>query len=156
MSLKVKVVGTSDNKVITQNPKKPDYGSIRFDQRRFAYKGNFLSMKNHVNFTAGKMEELEEFVKIMELTPGKELSGNVYTIERREPFYEGQEPKINPSTGHIVLVDGLPVYRNSYYDPSGTKFDDLIMGVNSVGPQLKAPVLAENLEAGMLASSKLQ
>lgn len=34
-------------------------------------------------------------------------------IESTSPYYEGQEPKINPSTGAVVTHNGQPIYRST-------------------------------------------
>ena len=46
--------------------------------------------------------------------------------ESTTPFYEGQNPKMNPSTGEILTKDGMEIYRNSVltFDLSDT--DSLI------------------------------
>jgi len=46
---------------------------------------------------------------------GFQLPGKIVTTESFEPFYDGQECKINPTTKAEVLVDGKKVYRNSVY-----------------------------------------
>lgn len=139
MNYKIKVVANKENgEIVQQNPNKPEYGSIRFDQEGFIYSGNFLSLKNKVCFTHGKLDELRKFSELMELKDGLELPGVLYILERREPFYPEQEPKINPLTGCVVLIDGAPVYRNCYYDRSGTNPDQLILGVKSIGPILES------------------
>ena len=151
MSFKVRVIADQETgAIIKQNPIKPEYGSIKFEQKRFNFAGNFISLRNKVCFNNGRMEDLEQFVNLMELKDGTELSGIVYTIERREPFYPDQTPKINPSTGNLVLIDGLPVFMNSYYDGSGTKADELIVGIKSVGPQMKEPEVTVNVNTSSL------
>lgn len=145
MSFKVRIVPNEAGEIVQQNPKKPEYGSIMFRQTKFVYKGNFLSQREKVNFTHGKLDELQKYVKLMEFKANDELPGNIYTIERKEPFYEDQEPKINPTTGNAVLVDGSFVFQNSFYDQSGTKFDDLLVGIVSVGPKIKEVNVSEDI-----------
>lgn len=138
MDFKVRVIGDKWNgKVVNQNPNNPEYGSIRFEQKRFNVSNNFLNLATRVCFRRGIYDELVEYAEINGLKHGVELPGILYILESKIPFYKGQEPKINPETGCIVLIDGESVYRNCFYDETGTKADSLIQGVKSIGDKIK-------------------
>ena len=51
------------------------------------------------------------------LKDGKELpiQGKIIIRESFEPFYAGQEPKMNPTTMNIVCFANRPVYRQSIF-----------------------------------------
>lgn len=57
----------------------------------------------------------QELAKELDWKEGHVLPGKIITLESFEPFYDGQECKINPTTKAEVLVDGKKVYRNSVY-----------------------------------------
>lgn len=61
------------------------------------------------------------------------LNGQIVVEESHTPFYEGQAPKINPSTKEVVMVNGRKVYRQSRYTDDLTAKDVLItQGANVI------------------------
>lgn len=57
---------------------------------------------------------------------GKTLPGKIVVKETLEPRYDGQSPKINPSTGEVLTKNGMPIYRNTEYTGNPEEFDVLI------------------------------
>lgn len=102
--------------VITQNPNKPEFGSIRLDYKTATLSGGFSSIGNRSAFIHGRMEDLEAFG----LKAGQELVGKIIKKEKFSPFYDGQQPKINPTTNEQVLTNGRPTYLEFQYteDPN--------------------------------------
>ncbi len=43
------------------------------------------------------------------------LEGQIQVRESHEPFYEGQDAKINPTTGEVIEKDGKEVYRDTQF-----------------------------------------
>lgn len=108
----VKVGVHPDTKaVITQNPNKPEFGSIRVDYKTTSLTGGFASSGNRSAFIHGRMEDLEAYG----LKEGQELTGRIIRKESFAPFYGGQQAKINPSTQETVLTDGRPTYLDFQY-----------------------------------------
>lgn len=66
------------------------------------------------------MEDLEAFG----LTEGQELIGKIIKKESFAPFYDGQQPKINPQTNEQVLTNGRPTYLEFQYTED-TKAHDM-------------------------------
>lgn len=97
--------------VITRNPNKPEFGTIRLDFRTHTLNGGYSAQNNRSAFIHGRMEDLESFG----LVEGQELVGKIIKKESFVPFYEGQQAKINPSTGETVLTDGRPTYIDFQY-----------------------------------------
>ena len=97
--------------VITQNPNKTEFGSIRLDYKTATLSGGFSSIGNRSAFIHGRMEDLEAFG----LRAGQELVGKIIKKESFSPFYEGQQPKINPQTNEQVLTNGRPTYLEFQY-----------------------------------------
>jgi hypothetical protein len=139
---KVKVVAGDNGEVIRPNPNKPEYGSIGFEQNTFTNMNGFLNKRRKVSFLAGSMTELQEFVSTLNLKPGQEVPGCLHTVESFEPLYEGQAPKINPTTGRAVLVDGAQVWEKTYYDPSGEGTDKYFIGKREAGDVIAEPKVA--------------
>jgi hypothetical protein len=153
---KVKVRADENGNVIQQNPNKPEYGSIGFEQCLATNRNNFLNFTTKVSFISGTMADLEKFAIGYQLKAGMEIPGCLFTEESYRPFWEGQEPKINPSTGHVVLVDGAPVYQKTFYDPTGSKPDVYITGEISQGQKIADPItkLPASLASSGLSNSK--
>lgn len=52
--------------------------------------------------------------------------GNIVRHESLTPFFDGQEPVINPTTKAVVLRNGQPLFRQDQYTSDLTKMDKLI------------------------------
>lgn len=105
--------------VVTQNPNKPEYGSIRVDQEVKTFTNGYLNRSKRVAFIGGTMEDLNE----MNFREGQILPGKIVVKEQLEAFYSGQSPKINPETNEVLTQGGQPIYRNSFYTEDLTAFD---------------------------------
>lgn len=139
----ITVVPTETGEVVRQNPNKPDYGSIMLEQIAFTYRNNFLNKRRKVGFIVSNMEDLHEYVEVLNLKPGAELPGNLVVIEQYVPHYDEQKPKINPTNGNAVLVNGAMVYEQVYYDEGGTRFDEFLSGERTAGAKIAEPKLFE-------------
>lgn len=135
----VKVLGNEQGVVVILNPNKEGYASIGFEQIAFVDRGGYLSKKRRVAYLNGTVADLTEFAKEMKLTQGKELPGKLVVTERYTPFWTGQEPKINPQDGRVVLMDGAQVYMETSWDLTDTKNDSFITGEMTQGNVLKDP-----------------
>lgn len=57
---------------------------------------------------------------------GQEISGRIQRVESHTPFFEGQEPVINPKDSKQVLRGGKPFYRQDTYTADVNAVDTLI------------------------------
>lgn len=135
----VRVVPDASGRIVRINQNKPEYGSIEFRQRREQLRRGWVQFKERVTWLAGTIDDLEEFVEFYNLTVDSQLPGKIYTVESFKPFYMDQQPKINPSTGNAVLVDGALVYQQSYYDKTGESEDKYLQGDITVGGKITEP-----------------
>lgn len=144
----VKVLVPENGQIVQANPQKPEYGSIGFQQTQFVNKDGFLSHRRRVAFVNGRMADLEAFAQKANLQPEKSLPGRIVVEERTTPFYEGQEPKINPSTGQAILCDGALIYSKSTWvtDPNTT--DVYVSGEITTGDVIRNPATAESAGIG--------
>jgi hypothetical protein len=140
----VKVVAGENGDVIQQNPNKAEYGSIMLEQPHYSLRNGFLNARRKVGFIAGTMEELGKFSTAWQLKNGAELPGKLYVVEQFTPFYEDQQPKINPATGRAILVDGAMVYSKTFYDESGNQGDIYQTGEISEGDVITEPKVNAN------------
>jgi len=108
-SVKVKAHPITGN-VITPS-KNPEWGTIRVDASTQSMENGILNVSNRTAFIRGKIKDLES----LNLKAEQVLSGKIVKQESFTPFYEGQNPKINPTTGEVVLKDGKKLFLNYVY-----------------------------------------
>ena len=103
--------------MISVNPNKSEYGSLRFATTTFDTTGGFLNKVRRVHFQSGNIEELKAFVDAFDLKLNMDYStkvpSRIIVEESIVPFYEGQKPKVNPSSGEVVTANGSEVYRQT-------------------------------------------
>ena len=97
--------------VITPSINKPEFGTIRIDQEVDVFNNGFFSIQKRTAFVRGKITDLEA----RGLKHGTILDGKIIRKESFKPFYENQEPKINPQTKEVILTDGRPTYLEFEY-----------------------------------------
>lgn len=129
-----------EGEIIKRNEKsgKENYGSIRLEQNSYIWNGTFLNKKKKVAFVNGLYEQLVEYIKEFNWKLDEPLDGCLYTLERTVPFYEGQSPKLNPTTMETCLIDGQLVYQQTFYDVSGEKKDEFLQGVKTKGERYES------------------
>jgi hypothetical protein len=129
----VRVIAGTGGEVVQQNPTKPEYGSIGFEQSAYKVNNGFLNIRRKVAYLAGTMDELNQFATTMQLKGGSEVPGCLYVVEQFAPYYENQAPKLNPQSGRAVLVDGAMVWSKTFYDPTGKASDVYQTGEITMG-----------------------
>lgn len=97
--------------VITVSENNPEYGTIRLDEESIQFQNNFMNKTRRSVFIRGKVVDLES----LNYKANQALAGKIIKRESFEPFYEGQSPKINPTTQKVVLKDNKPVYLEFVY-----------------------------------------
>lgn len=97
--------------IITPSTKNVEWGSIRVDSKSTSMENGILNISNRSAFIRGKIKDLES----LDLKEGQKLTGLIQKQESFQPFYEGQDPKINPTTEEIVLKDGRETYLQYVY-----------------------------------------
>lgn len=113
--------------VITVNVKKPEFGTIRLDQESISMENGFLNKLKRSAFINGKIEDL----KLLNYKEGQILAGQIIRKESRKIMFDNQNPKINPTTKQIHLIDGQPVYFKDYYTEDMSAKDELIKSVTN-------------------------
>lgn len=97
------------NLIITPSTKSPEWGTIRLECTALEATNGMLNSRKRVAFLRAKIEDLESLaLKDNMVFP---LQGRIVVKESTTPFYDGQAPKINPSTGEILNSGGAPIYR---------------------------------------------
>jgi hypothetical protein len=116
--------------VVRQSKNNPDYGYVRITQDRVSFtatgwvKSSKLSTLIH-----GTMEDLET----LGIAKRKNLAGQIVVKESTNAFSTDdpdRDLKIAGDTGVICCSHGEPIYRKTFYDPSGTQEDELVAHTN--------------------------
>ncbi len=115
-----------------------EFGSIMLRQEKLvlAPGSNIVNIQPRVAHFAGRIEVLERIVKDLKLQEGDNFSKKVFPVdliveESTEPFYDGQEPKINPSSGEIVTSGGKEVYRYTRVSKEEDHKTDILLRTDS-------------------------
>lgn len=130
MNTSVQVTANKAGEVVI--PNNNGYGFIRVSQTRMQLdeRTGFVSPKTLSALIKGKVEHLEMFG----YKEGQELPGKIVIKESLEPFNTKnpeKDYKMAGDTGIVCCVDGQPIYRNCFYNVSGTDMDELIAHTNT-------------------------
>jgi hypothetical protein len=131
MSKNVTVSANKAGQVVVMSTDNPKFGYIRVEQTRSLIDNRgWLRKKDVSALIQGETEDLID----MHLTAGDQLSGNIVIRESLEPFSTRnpeKDYKYAGDTGVVCCLDGQPIYRRAFYDPSGKLTDELIAHNNS-------------------------
>jgi len=94
------------NLVITPSTKNAEYGTFRVDSEKTSFENGYMNKQKRSAFIRGKISDLET----LGLRAGQTLPGQIVKKESFSPFYDGQKPKINPTTGEVVLKEGKETF----------------------------------------------
>ncbi len=158
---KVTVSNPADNKVeasriidgIFVQTKTDGIVSLMFESKEEAnlFATGFVSEKKKVAFKTGQLETMRALVKTHKLEAGAEMPGAKIIIrESTTPFYEGQNPKMNPTTEEVVTVNGQPVYREGVLLPSNDSETDSYVTADTASQKVQNEIEALEKEAGTI------
>ncbi len=97
--------------VITPSKKNPEWGTVRVDSENTSFSNGMMNVSKRSAFIRGRIEHLTA----RGLRGGQTLPGKIQKQESFNPFYEGQSPKINPTTNEVVLTEGKETYLQFEY-----------------------------------------
>lgn len=113
--------------VITPSTNNSAFGTIRLDSEHESMEKGFVNIQKRSAFVRGKIEDLNA----LGLKSGQSLPGKIIKRESFEPFYEGQRPKINPSSGEIMLTNGRETYLEFVYTEDANATDQWVGASNA-------------------------
>ena len=102
------------------------YGTVRVDETFLAVENGYTSMKKRTAFITIGDDVLAFMSPLIKADAPYPLEGKIVVTESFEPFYEGQEAKMNPTTEEFIRVDGKLVYRNSDFTTDLNASDSLL------------------------------
>lgn len=105
--------------VITPSTNNPEWGTFRVDSVQTSFENGIVNVQKRSAFVRGPLEVLNT----LGLTAGKTLKGKIIKQESFTPFFVAgergatrtQDPKINPSTGEVVLTEGRETFLQYVY-----------------------------------------
>lgn len=99
------------NALITPSANNPEFGTMRVDSVSKVFNNGFFNESKRTAFIRGKIADLTG----LGWTANKQVQGQIIKRESFSPFYDGQTPKINPTTGEVVLKDGKESFLEHVY-----------------------------------------
>jgi len=130
MSYRVIVSSNEDGSVISLSKNNPEYGYIRVSQRRLVInKKGWVNLKELSALVQADVETLKQ----LEWKPQQQLAGHIVIKESVEPFSpenSDKDLKIAGDSDVICSIEGQPIYRKCFYDPTGNDVDSLIQHDN--------------------------
>lgn len=124
--------------IIMESKNNSDFGAImlRSTEEHLDDNGFYRPLKK-VGLFKGRVDELKKLVEKKGLKAGDNFSSKVAPVklviqEQFEPFYEGQDPKINPTTGQAVTSDGAEVYRQTFVTSVKSTLEDKFLPTDRV------------------------
>jgi len=130
MSYRVIVSSNEDGSVISLSKNNPEYGYIRVSQKRLVInKKGWVNLKELSALVQADVETLKQ----LDWKPGQQLPGHIAIKESVEPFSpENSEKdlKVAGDSDVVCSIEGQPIYRKCFYDPTGNDIDILIQHDN--------------------------
>ena len=133
--------------IITPFEKNPEFGAVGVEQETITYnESGFLNRSKRTALIRGRVSELEE----MNYKEGQILPGKIIVKESTSPAYDGHDPKINPTTGEVLMSGDHPIYRQTFYTENLSTPDSLVQHTNvntgqGVNEGSKREVITEEL-----------
>jgi hypothetical protein len=136
MNSKVKVLKNEDGSVLNVSERNPEYAWVRVQQiRTIVDETGFLRRKPVSAVVSGHIDDM----KAMNFFADQELPGNVLIKESLVPF-NTKDPqrdlKIAGDTGIVCTLEGLPIYRKTYWSTKPNVEEVLVQHDNK--EQIKA------------------
>lgn len=128
------------------NKNNPDYGYIMLTSERPVVVNGWARIERRVGRITNSVEQLVNLIKLTKLREGDDFSTKVSPVmlivkESTTPFYEGQDPKINPTTGEIKTHKGQDIYRATFVEQYNAELSDTLLEMDVV--EANAPVTSQ-------------
>ena len=130
----LKIGKFKDGSVIKQSASKPEWASVMVVGETVGFNNGIMNTSRRIAFLRGRKAELEA----LGLHEGTDLNAKLASlgadtvkIVRKEsltPAYEGQQPKINPTTQEVIKdASGNPIYmQDVLVNTASGETDELI------------------------------
>ena len=92
-------------KIITESTTSKGFGTVRLDSTEMVVSNGFVNERKRSAFVRGEVEVLKKMFS------SPQIQGKIIRKTSSQPFYNGQTPVVNPTTGEEVLRDGACFYQ---------------------------------------------
>jgi hypothetical protein len=146
-------LATGRNDLVIESRNNPENGAIMLRSEVMTINDNgFQQVEKRVGLLKGKTADLKALIAKHNLKAGDDFSKispvRLVVRESTEPFFEGQEPKINPTTKETVTHLGADVYRQTFVVSASSTLEDLKLATD----REEAPVAAQTVFAKQAAT----
>lgn len=136
---KLIVTKFKDGQLIRKSTKKEGWGTMMVIETKFKFNNGIPNEIKRVAFLRGEIAKLQAFG----LKEGDDLNATLSSLghcgvkivrkESTTPFFEGQQPKINPQNKAVVKDSaGNPIYlQDSIVDNTSAEEDELLESVST-------------------------
>lgn len=149
--------GIEPGQVIVDSVNTPDWASCRLEIKRATMNKGILNVQKRSALVRAKKEDLLWWMEANGLKKaGDKVAGRIFIREQAgEPFYEGQEPKMNQAGGEVLVdADGNEIFRDTFFvleeDVTEDMRDILVQHVNDLTGQ----TVDTTIDAGAGAETK--
>jgi hypothetical protein len=137
--MQVQICKNEMGQVVVPSNNNPEYGYVRVETTSQSFVNGWLRNEKRSALIKGFVKDLTALEKMTTL-PGK-----IVIKETTEPAYDGQKPKINPSTQEVIKHGGKPIYRNSMFTQNMQEFD-IILEADKVKQSNVVMLSTDNLD----------
>lgn len=131
--------------LVVLSPTKPNWGSMTAISRVYQWNGEtdlsrFVDRQIRIRYT---VDQLREQIAHFDLHVGDDVSvkiqpTRIIVVEQLTPFNPKQQPKMNPTTGNIMLCGDKPIYRKTIAIPVNEQRYDTFIKSTGEGVSLDA------------------
>lgn len=111
------VAHPTSGEVLTPSSKNPEWGTVRVDSSSQSFNNGIMNVSKRTAFIRMKKTDFPGW------KAGQVLPGQIIRETCDGPFYPGQDPVINPSTGEVVMRNGVPFYQNFIFTQDASATD---------------------------------
>lgn len=97
------------------------WGTVRIDAKQASMSNGILNVRNRTTFLRMQKDSFD----FMGYKANQTVEGVVVRTLAFKPFYEGQEPVINPTSGEVTTINGKPYFQEFSYNPDSKAAADV-------------------------------
>jgi len=125
--MKTIITANPITKLVINPTSNPAWSRIRVEQTKLAVNDGIMQMNKRSALVNFETEKAEAFANLLVAGQEYPIEGTIVVKESTTPFWNGQEPKINPATGEaLVDAKGNYIYRTTEFVNDVEAKDELI------------------------------
>lgn len=94
-------------KIITPSTNNPEWGTVRVSSEELTFSNGIVNNNTRSAFVRGEIKNLSK----MFTREGQNIPGKIIRKTSYSPFFTGQKPVMNPTTGEVVLKNGKEFFQ---------------------------------------------